>query len=290
VASSESSLLAFFRADLRSRGMAEKTTAEYVRQVRPFIALHPDIEAVDRLACSEWIYEPDTQSKRRHRRMALHALFRALVEDGTLTENPVDRIKQPVEAITPQPAVSDEQYAALLASCNVKTPIGKRDRAIIAVLDSTGCRVSELAAMDLGDVDLEAAQIVVRAPKRDRNGLARVRNAYLSPDALKAVASWLRWRNNLTDSNALWVSSTGERLKTNGIQQMVHRRGEKLGFNVTPHQFRRRLATRWLLHGGSETTLKTVGGWQSTAMIGRYTAAARDELAKAEHARLFRAS
>ncbi|MEN9646644.1 MAG: hypothetical protein RL238_3313 [Actinomycetota bacterium] len=193
----------------------------------------------------------------------------------------------PVEPVMPQPTLSDEHYEALLATCDVRTWIGKRDRAILTAFESTGCRVSELAAFRVGDVDLQTAEILVREPKRDRSGLARMRYVYLNDLATIALASWMRVRESGAHDDSLWLASNGDRLTSNGIQQMLRRRGERLGIVVSAHPFRRRLATKWLLDGGSEAGLKKMGGWQSSIMPSRYAAAGLAEIARADHARIF---
>ena len=229
----------------------------------------------------------DTQSKRRHRYLAANALCRALVEDGTLAQNPCDAIKMPIELISPQPTLSDRDYLALLGTCELRDVVGKRDKAILTVLASTGCRVTELASMAAADVDLAERQILIRNPKRDRYGRARQRYVFLDDEATKALASWMRVRERVALGPGLWTHQNGRPFVSNGIQQMIKRRGERLGIVVSAHQFRRRLATNWLLSGYSEAGLMAMGGWRSSIMPARYAAAGLTEIARADHARLF---
>jgi len=51
---------------------------------------------------------------------------------------------------------------------------------------------------------------------------------------------------------------------------------------VSGHTF----AHRWLLEGGSETELQTIGGWKTRAMLSRYGASARSERALVAHRKL----
>ena len=140
--------------------------------------------------------------------------------------------------------------------------------------------------MAVEDVDLEAAQILIRNPKKERSGKARLRLVYLNDEAVKALASWMRVRATRTPLQGLWTDARGRVLTTNGVQQMVARRGARIDLNVSPHQFRRRLATNWLLHGLSETGLMAMGGWKSSTMPSRYAAASLAEIARADHGRL----
>ena len=58
--------------------------------------------------------------------------------------------------------LSDEEIERLLAAPNDHTVIGLRDRAILALLYSTGIRASECANLNEEDVDLEGRSIRVR--------------------------------------------------------------------------------------------------------------------------------
>ena len=279
-------VLSLLAADLRSRGIAPRTVAAYTRIIRPFVDQRSDLESLNRLDVAEWIYSADTESKQRHRYLAMNALCRALVDEGSLASNPCAQVKMPVEAESPQPSLTDEAFRRLLATCDARTLIGKRDRAIIETLGSTGCRVAELAAMSVDDVDLDAAQILIRNPKKERSGKARMRLIYLNDDAVKALASWMRVRAPRATASALWTDARGRGVTSNGVQQMVARRGERIGLRVSPHQFRRRLASNWLLYGLSESGLMAMGGWKSPTMPSRYAAGSLAEIARADHQRL----
>jgi len=58
--------------------------------------------------------------------------------------------------------VSTEVVSALLSSCDRTTPLGRRDHAILLVLSRLGLRNGEVARLELGDVDWQAGQILVR--------------------------------------------------------------------------------------------------------------------------------
>ena len=156
----------------------------------------------------------------------------------------------------------------------------------MATLNSTGCRRSELVALNIGDVNFDDGRVLIRTAKSGRG-----RYGYLDDAAAKAIILWLRHRTlgghlELKGSEPLWVNHRGQRISADGVRQMLQRRGDKLGVNVSPHQFRRRLAVTWLLKGGSQVGLMQAAGWSSGAMPGRYAAQAADEIAQAEHRRI----
>ena len=136
-------LLQLLRGDLERRGLLASTAKEYCRQLRPLLGSVEDVTNMTRTAIVEWINERDTASKRRFRWLAVKALFRMLVDEELLNANPCTGVKMPQEQSRPQPYLSDADYNALLASCDASLE-GRRDKALLTVLNSTGCRRSEL--------------------------------------------------------------------------------------------------------------------------------------------------
>ena len=279
-------LLDLLRNDLQRRGLLPPTAAEYCRQLRPLLAARPDVTTLTRQDVVAWINERDTQSKRRFRWLAIKALFRMLVEDELCESNPCEGVKMPKEQSRPQPYISDEDYERLVATCDGSF-IGRRDRAIMTVLNSTGCRRSELVALTVGDLDLNQGQVLIR---RSKSGVGRY--AYLDETSTKALLQWLRHRtihrgDSLAPTEPLWTNQKGARLGADAVRLMLQRRGRALGICVSPHQFRRRLAVKWHLGGGSPLGLMTAAGWSSPTMPARYASQAASEIAREEHRRLF---
>lgn len=279
-------LLDLLKNDLQRRGLLPPTAAEYCRQLRPLLRDRVDVTTLTRPEIVAWINERDTQSKRRFRWLAVKALFRMLVEDELVDSNPCEGVKMPKEQARPQPYVSDEDYERLLATCDGSF-VGRRDRAIMTVLNSTGCRRSELVALRIADVDLNGRTVLIR---RSKTGVGRL--AYLDESSTKALLQWLRQRtihqgDALAPSAPVWTTQRGSALGADAVRLMLHRRGRPLGIQVSPHQFRRRLAVNWHLMGGSPLGLMTAAGWSSPTMPARYAAQAAAEIAREEHRRLF---
>ncbi|MCE9621870.1 MAG: tyrosine-type recombinase/integrase [Actinomycetia bacterium] len=282
----QSYMLGLLRVDLEGRGLLPGTINEYCRQLRPLLAEVVDVTSLSRTEVIAWIGERDTASKRRFRWLAIKALFRMLVDEELVASNPCNEVTMPKEQVRPQPYVSDETYAALLASC-ASNFIGRRDKAILTLLNSTGCRRGELVALNVGDVDLTKGTVLIRQSK---TGVGRY--AFLDDQCIKTLLLWLRERTGVSalpveSQSPLWVARSGKRLEADGVRLMLHRKGAALGETVSAHQFRRRLAVRWLLAGLSQTGLMTAAGWTSPEMPGRYAAQAAAEIAQSEHKRLF---
>lgn len=63
------------------------------------------------------------------------------------------------------------EVARLLASCDRRTTFGRRDYAVLTVLARLGLRAGEVAALELGDIDWRAGEIVVRGKGRRQERL-----------------------------------------------------------------------------------------------------------------------
>lgn len=128
---------------------------------------------------------------------------------------------------------------------------GSRDRALFETLYSTGCRVSELAGLDLATVDLAAGRAKVRGKG------SRERIVFLSPAAAEAIQSWLPYRAARLaaeqSQTALFINARGGRLTTRGIAFIIEGYATRMdhGRRLSPHGFRHSFATH-VLAGGAD--------------------------------------
>ena len=124
----------------------------------------------------------------------------------------------------------------------------KREKAIVEVLYSTGCRVTELERLNISDVNFETKEIVLFG-KGDKH-----RISYLNAKAEVSLKDYL---NERTDSNpALFVYDRKpySRFKKSGIELMIRKIVERTSgvtTHVTPHIFRHTTATTAIDRGMS---------------------------------------
>ena len=117
-----------------------------------------------------------------------------------------------------------------------------RDRAIVAFLMSTGCRISEMVSLNREDVDLTNLECTVLGKGNKQ------RAVYLDPVAGMLIRQYL---NERTDKDpALFIGRRGKRLTAQGIRKMLSGLSEETGVeHVHPHKFRRTMATNLIRHG-----------------------------------------
>lgn len=120
-----------------------------------------------------------------------------------------------------------------------------RDTAIIEMLYSTGCRITELVTLNRDDIDFQSKEV-----KLFGKG-AKHRVSFLNARAEISVKNYLATR---TDNNpALFVSSRKpyERLSKFGIEKFIREMNNNISLTtyVTPHIFRHTTATMALNRG-----------------------------------------
>lgn len=154
-----------------------------------------------------------------------------ITSDPTINLNPIKSIKK---VRKPYSAIDIEK----LKECCVKT----RDKAIIALLLSTGCRISEICALNKKDVDYINKEIVVLGKGN------KERTVFIDEVTAMLLQRYLDERKD--DYEALFIGKGSERLTPHGIRNLLHRIAVKAGVeNTHPHRFRRTLATNLIDHG-----------------------------------------
>ena len=135
---------------------------------------------------------------------------------------------------------SAEELERLRDAC-----LGVRDRAMIEFLYSTGVRVSEMAALNVGDIEMGRQELIVYGKG------SKQRRTYLTDSAKFYLKRYLKERD-AKDSEPLFGTEhrPGRRLTVAGIQYMLRQLGKRADVKkVHPHRFRRTIATDLLARG-----------------------------------------
>lgn len=236
---------------------------------------------------------------------ALRAFCGWLVEQDHLTTNPAERLKAvgTQAPLAPKALTASQTNALLREAQQTRHPL--RDYAIVQVLVQSGIRISECAALCLGDVQVSErqGQIAIRKGKGDK---ARV--VPLNASARRALLAYLaqrwqiaaEWKPVLAiwraqgASTPLWHSQKGNRLSVRAMSGMVEQVVAACGVrNLAPddtsaHTFRHTFATMYLKDNpGDLVGLAALLGHSSLETTRIYVQPTADDLAqRVEQSRL----
>ncbi|MDO4783546.1 MAG: tyrosine recombinase XerC [Propionibacteriaceae bacterium] len=206
---------------------------------------------------------------------AVRGFFSWAHEDGLLAHNPAARLRSPKAPRRLPVDVSPSAATTLLdavaaASAESGDPTDYRDLAILETLYSSGIRVGELCALNLGDIDWDRGLVRVLG----KGG--KERKAPLGAPALRALRAWLAHRtafSTQTSGDALFLGARGGRVDQRVVRRMVHRRLLAVpdAPNVGPHGLRHAMATHLLEGGADLRSVQEMLGHISVATTQIYT-------------------
>lgn len=174
-------------------------------------------------------------------------------------------LQDSIRLIAPK-ALSIEEARRLVEACASRTSLQRRDRLVILLLYGCGLRTSELCQLDLGDVDLERQEIVVRHGKGDRarripvpDGVWTMLLAYLA-DRKGRRGALIR-----TEHKAV-------RLRVKDVCDLVRVAAQAAGLEiaVTPKSLRHSFATHLMDRGVDVAVIASLMGHRSPKETGVY--------------------
>lgn len=181
-------------------------------------------------------------------RRCYSTFFSWLSAEGMIGRNPCASLKQIKYRKTVKKPYSAAEIERLRRACT-----NKRDLALLDFLYCTGCRVSEVAKLNIDDVDFETMECVVVGKGN------KERIVYLSEVAAMNLQEYLSSRKD--GEEALFAGKGTERIKKNGIEAILKKIGKEAGVvNVHPHRYRRTLATNLLDRGMNIQDVATILG------------------------------
>ena len=257
-------LIKRYRACLLVEGKSEKTIYQYIRTARklseaiskPFTEMGTyDIRFFLAMEQERGLSSRSRQTTQSY----LSAFFKWMEEDDIIVKNPASRlqtIKCPIEV---KKAFSDVEIDAIRGACNTL-----KERALIEMLLSTGVRVSELASMEVQDINLSDLSVHVKHGKG-----AKERITYTTTVSIKHLQKYLEERSE--KGMALFYNKKHQPLEAGGIRHILKEIGKRAGVeNVHPHRFRRTFATGLAKRGMEVQKIQSLLGHTSITTTMRY--------------------
>lgn len=205
----------------------------------------------------------------------LSSFWDFLITEELVHSNPVKKVGLlKLEKVIKKP-FSAEELEALRVGCTEL-----RDRALVEFLYSTGVRVSELVALNVGDIEMGKQELIVYGKG------SKERKTYLTDGAKFYLRRYLQTRQQTGIADQplfVTLDQPHNRLTVAGVQHMLRQLGRRAGVkNVHPHRFRRTIATDLLARGMKIEEVKEFLGHEKldTTMI---YCTIKDENVQASH-------
>jgi site-specific recombinase XerD len=263
----------------QQRALANATVVNYVPFIRKFLTdrFGDGPVRLSRLRAGDVVRFVQRQAPRLHRKRAklMTTALRSFLQYARYCGDIALDLAAAVPAVanwsmTSIPrAISADQVRQLLASIDRRTAMGRRDYAILLLLARLGLRASEVAYLELDDIDWNTGTLSV-------HGKNNVRNELPVPfDVGQAIAAYLRDGRPHGTSQRVFLRAKapirGFR-GVGGVGSIVRHSLKRAGVKAPTygaHQFRHGLATEMLRQGASLGEISDVLGHRhpQTTMI-----------------------
>lgn len=287
------------------QGKSAKTSSEYyfdLRLLMRFIKMHrglvphdTDFEAIDisdvdvdfvrKITLLE-LYEflnylsterGDSPRTRARKISAMRSYFKYLCGKMKYIENdPTEQLETPrIKKSLPRYLTLDECMTVLR---HLDKPGSERDFAIFTLFLNCGMRLSELASINVADINGDTVRILGKGNKE--------RTIYLNDACISAVSSYLAVRPSVgKNESALFLNHFNKRLGVKGIQWMVEKRFAECGLSgkkLSVHKLRHTAATLMYKYGNVDLrSLQEILGHEQLSTTQIYTHVDDDKLRSA---------
>lgn len=281
-------LKAFLKRLELNEGASRHTVRAYASDLEQFIrhaaaaagAKPRDLEpaALDRVGIGSFLStlraRGQSRSTAARKLAAIRSFLRYLRREELIATDPGSLVGTPKREIRMPVHLSEDEMTKLLEAPDTREPLGRRDKAILELFYASGLRLSELAGLDLDDVNVgrRLARVLGKGGKERivpfNGATAAAIRAYLQDRAV-----FLGDRHS--DEDPLFVNHRGGRLTVRSIDRMVRRYAASSGREgdapISPHALRHSFATHLLGRGADLRAIQELLGHAQLSTTQRYT-------------------
>ena len=245
-----------------------------------------DITKIDHITIREFLATLYGQQRKKAsiaRKLAtLRSFFKFLCREELIELNPARLVSSPrLEKRLPKVLPIDEMFR-FLETPDTATMLGRRDRAILELMYATGCRVAELAALDLDDLDFKRESVLLQGKGR------KERIVPFGSKAKQTLCDYIDSRGELLaaapeskrDTRALFLNYQGTRITTRSIGRMIEKYVRECAMlhDISPHSLRHSFATHMLSAGADLRAIQELLGHASLSSTQIYTHVSIEQL------------
>lgn len=205
------------------------------------------------------------------------SFFTYLLKQGLVKLNPVTGIYAPKSPQKLPNSIDPDQLSQILnAPVASNDAMAMRDQAMVELTYSCGLRLAELASLNIFDIDMKDATLLVTGKGK------KTRQLPIGRYAIAALKNWLQQKPDLKclDANALFINHRGQRMGVRGIQMRMAKMSALQGQHIHPHMLRHSFASHLLQSSGDLRAVQELLGHSNISTTQVYTHLDYQHLAK----------
>jgi integrase/recombinase XerD len=280
---------AYLRHLVIERGLSKNTLSAYkadLAKYRDYLEQNSFSEfSITRSQLSDFLQWLNSQNLKAASSARILAAVRGyqkyLLLENLRTDDPSQQVKSPKLPKRLPKALTQAQVMSLLTASGPEPDdetadvLRLRNRAILELMYSSGCRVSEVAQLDLDEM-VQGGWVRIRG-KGSKERLVPVGSF-----AQRAIDAYLIRSRPLLSAKAggpaLFLNQRGSRLSRQSIWEIIQSAGEGCGLSVSPHSLRHSFATHLMEGGADVRVVQELLGHASVATTQIYTLVTIDTL------------
>ena len=280
---------AYLRHLVIERGLSKNTLSAYkadLARYRDYLDQNSFSElSITRSQLSDFLQWLNSQNLKAASSARILAAVRGyqkyLLLENLRTDDPSQQVKSPKLPKRLPKALTQAQVMSLLTASGPEPDdetadvLRLRNRAILELMYSSGCRVSEVAQLDLDEM-VQGGWVRIRG-KGSKERLVPVGSF-----AQRAIDAYLIRSRPLLSAKAggpaLFLNQRGSRLSRQSIWEIIQSAGEGCGLSVSPHSLRHSFATHLIEGGADVRVVQELLGHASVATTQIYTLVTIDTL------------
>jgi site-specific recombinase XerD len=276
-------VLATYAGWLKRQPLASRSRDAYLTQVRSFTtwlsSSEHGAEALTDPHVRDWAVRDYKRHVKTAKQWAPSSVNQALAAiDNFYRSLAAGRPEVPREELAQvAPRALEEKDQRRFLRIVEATP-SPRDRAMATVFFYAGLRLSELAALDMADVEMSArrGRLKVRTGKGDA-----YREVPLNSASRKALDEWFQARTDQLEAHAeggggapvsaLWLSRSGRRMSSRAVDLVVRRLATEADLHLSAHVLRHTFVTNLIRSGADVVLVAEIAGHRRLDTTRRYS-------------------
>ncbi|MBV6496984.1 MAG: site-specific tyrosine recombinase XerD [Acidobacteria bacterium ACB1] len=265
------------------KGLAKNSVEAYSRDLAKLAAwaerVGVEVAELDERDLREWMtdlsVERLTETSRRRYLSSIRGFFKFLAMEGHISKDPTANLMTAARTFYLPRFLNSAEVEKLLSTPDVETKTGLRDRAIFEVMYACGLRVSELANLKLGELDLESGILTTTGKG------SKTRKVPIGGSAVEWLRRYFAVRKPKQPSEMVFLGDRGRQLDRHAIHRIIKEYAEKCGFEgVSAHTLRHSFATHLVQNDADIRSVQLMLGHADISTTQIYTHVTGKQLKK----------